>query len=240
MFNPVNLPPGQFGMVGNFNNSRRTVVEEMSVSAGIRSRQRFTPEEDAELLRVIEMIPEGSWEDIAKHLPGRTSRQVRERYRHYLCPELNLSPWTSEEESLLRSKFEEYGPQWSILKMFFPNRSAVNIKNHWTTMISRQSRDAWETRTIIPSESNHSDPSTQITSSVVIVPSIDDSSQSTIIPPQSSSPENPSTHMITGMNQSIEQENKHVHPMDIFDLNLLQNFQFPLSDMFIESYFSHP
>jgi hypothetical protein len=58
-----------------------------------------------------------------------------------------LGAWTPEEESLLRAKFEEHGPQWSILKSHFPNRSAVNVKNHWTTMIARESREAWEHRT---------------------------------------------------------------------------------------------
>jgi hypothetical protein len=223
-------------MVGIFDNSRRIVIEKTGGNVWTRSRQRFTHEEDAELLRIVEMNPNGSWEDVAKHFPNRTARQVRERYCHYLCPELNLSPWTPEDECLLRAKFEEYGPQWSILKMFFPNRSAVNIKNHWTTMISRQNRNMWETHTIIPSES---------ISPRVFIPSVEDPSQylshSTTMLSQSSSPANSSIHVITGTNQSVEQEQKHEHehPIDIFDLNLLQNSQFPMSDMFTESYLSY-
>jgi hypothetical protein len=93
----------------------------------------------------MEVNPDGVWEDIAKHLPKRTARQVRERYRHYLCPELDLSPWTPEDECLLRAKFEEHDPLWSILKVFFPNRSTMNVKNHWTTMISRQTCNARDT-----------------------------------------------------------------------------------------------
>jgi hypothetical protein len=81
-------------------------------------------------------------------MPGRTPRQVRERYAHYLSPDLNLAAWTPEEDALLREKFDVYGPQWSILKSFFGNRSAANVKNHWTTLISRESRRAWELRAI--------------------------------------------------------------------------------------------
>jgi hypothetical protein len=152
-----------------------------------------------------------------------------------------LSPWTPEEESLLRSKYEEHGPQWSIIEMSLPNRSAVNVKISWTTTISRQSRDTWDTRMTIPSESNHSDPTVQTTSLVVIVSSMDNSSQFrsqiTIIPPSSPSPQHSLAHVTTGINESIKQENKNEHPMDIFGRSLLQNSQFPMSDMFAESIF---
>jgi hypothetical protein len=63
-----------------------------------------------------------------------------------MSPGLNLSAWTPEEDALLREKFEVYGPQWSILKSFFINRSAINVKNHWTTLISQDCRQAWESR----------------------------------------------------------------------------------------------
>jgi hypothetical protein len=106
-------------------------------------------------------------------------------------------------------------------------------------MISRQSRDAWETRTTIPSESIHPDPTVQITSPVVIVPSMDDSSQTTILSSQSPPPENSMAQVTTGTNKSIQQENKNEHPTDIFDLNLFQNSQFPITDIFAESYFSY-
>jgi hypothetical protein len=141
MFNPVYFAPNRFGLVGNFNFTGGQNLQNS------RARQRFTREEDARLLQLVETLPGAPWDEIARQLPGRTARQVRERYRHYLCPELNLGAWTTEEESLLRATFEEHGPQWSILKSYFPNRSAVNVKNHWTTMIARDSREAWEHRT---------------------------------------------------------------------------------------------
>jgi hypothetical protein len=64
---------------------------------------------------------------------------------------LNLSTWTPEEDAQLREKFEVYGPQWSILKSFFINRSAINVKNHWTTLISQDCRQAWESRSSVSS-----------------------------------------------------------------------------------------
>jgi hypothetical protein len=143
MFNAVRLPPNRKGWTGPFNSQ--------GSNEGTRARRRFSPEEDAKILQAVETMGDGPWEDVARCVPGRTSRQVRERYRHYLCPELNLTAWTPEEEALLRAKFEEYGPQWSILKSFFPNRSAVNVKNHWTTMVSRESRNDWEARNSVSS-----------------------------------------------------------------------------------------
>jgi hypothetical protein len=124
---------------------------------------------------------------------------------------LNLTTWTAEEESLLQAKFEEYGPQWSILKSFFSNRSAVNVKNHWTVMISRESRNAWQPRNSDVSQTEISPQPIAVSESSV--PSKDDRS---------------------GQTQPTPQE----QPIDIFDCNLLQQSDFAMSDMFKDSFFS--
>jgi hypothetical protein len=116
-----------------------------------RRRNRFTEEEDAQFVQLVVQFPTHSWAELAKMMPGRIPRQIRDRYQHYMSPGLNLSAWTPEEDAQLREKFEVYGPQWSILKSFFANRSAINVKNHWTTLISQDCRQAWESRSSAPS-----------------------------------------------------------------------------------------
>jgi hypothetical protein len=113
-------------------------------SAG--SRRRFTAEEDALLRQLVGQFPADSWAEIASRFPGRTTRQVRERYEHYLKPSLNLSKWTSAEDVLLEQKFEIHGPDWAELKRFFPGRSGVNVKNRWTTLLSRKRKVEWGQR----------------------------------------------------------------------------------------------
>jgi hypothetical protein len=153
-----------------------------------------------------------------------------------------LSPWTPEDECLLRAKFEEYGPWWSILKVLFPNKSALNVKNHSTTMISRQTCNARNTRTTISSEPAHPDSSipVQTISHRVFIPTvrIHQSFYNNVI--TLASPVNSAVHAITGSNQSIEQEQKDEHSIDIPGFNSFQNSQFPRSDTFAASSLSYP
>jgi hypothetical protein len=69
-------------------------------------RNRFTEEEDAQLVQLVAQFPTDSWAELAKMMPGRIPRQIRDRYQHYMSPGLNLSAWTPEEDTLLREKFE--------------------------------------------------------------------------------------------------------------------------------------
>jgi hypothetical protein len=86
-----------------------------------------------------------------KRIPEKFPRTVEHKQPFYMSPGLNLSPWTPEENAQLVEKFEVYGPQWSILKSFFINRSAINVKNHWTTLISQDCCQAWESHLFTPS-----------------------------------------------------------------------------------------
>jgi hypothetical protein len=95
------------------------------------------------LKRILEQDPNLSWNEVAEMMPGRTARQVRERYKNYLSPHLNNGTWSETEDELLRQKFAEFGPRWSILKKFFSNRSDVNIKNRWATLLSQDCRAEW-------------------------------------------------------------------------------------------------
>jgi hypothetical protein len=103
-------------------------------------RRRFTKEEDAVILTLVATMPSGSWNLIAMHLPGRTGVQIRNRYRNYLCPDVNLNEWTPEDDAMLRRKFQEHGPQWALITKFFRNRTAANIRNHYRTMLSAENR----------------------------------------------------------------------------------------------------
>lgn len=104
----------------------------------LNSRKKFSPEEDAQLKKLVSQFGPKKWEFIARYLPGRTGRQCRDRYQNYLVPGFYSGQWTKEEDDLLYQKYSEIGPAWSKLSVFFPNRSANAIKNHWNYFVSRQ------------------------------------------------------------------------------------------------------
>ena len=100
-------------------------------------RKKFSPEEDKKLKKLVETMNTYKWDDIAKYMPGRNGRQCRDRYKNYLSSSYFNGQWTVEEDSILRNKYFELGPQWSRLTQFFNNRSCNAIKNRWNYYVSK-------------------------------------------------------------------------------------------------------
>ena len=96
-----------------------------------KAKQKFTPEEDKVIIALVKRESHIFWPTIARFLPGRTARQVRERWVNFLDPRLNRNPWSDSEMALLLEKFREYGPSWSKLSKFFQGRTDVFLKNKW-------------------------------------------------------------------------------------------------------------
>lgn len=107
-----------------------------------KRRRKFTQEEDDLLKQLVEKLGVKKWDQIAQHVPGRTGRQCRDRYRNYLVPGYFNGQWTQEEDDLIKEKFMELGPRWSHMTRFFSNRSANAIKNRWNYFVCRQSSNS--------------------------------------------------------------------------------------------------
>ena len=82
---------------------------------------------------------------------NRTSKQVKDRYKNYNDPNLNTYKCSFEEEILLEKKVKEFGTSWTKIEEFFDNQLAVNIKNHWTTMVNRRNKNKYK-KSYLPSE----------------------------------------------------------------------------------------
>lgn len=70
----------------------------------------------------------------------RTGKQCRERYINHLDPNTKKTPWTLEENNVLRDMYPEFGSKWSKYMPFLPGRSDNCIKNRYH-MISRNNFD---------------------------------------------------------------------------------------------------
>jgi hypothetical protein len=94
-----------------------------------KKKDPFSPEEDAKLRNLMGAMGQGNWTEIAGHLPGRTPRQCRERWKLYLSPELKLEPWSLEDEQRLLKMYFTVGPKWTLIARTFPDRTSNNVKN---------------------------------------------------------------------------------------------------------------
>lgn len=104
------------------------------------TKKKFDAEEDIRLIKLVQKYGCVDWATISSQMPGRTQRQCRERYKNYLSPNLNNSPWTSEEDNILIKKYQAHGPKWSVLAQYFPGRSDINLRNRVASIMHHMNR----------------------------------------------------------------------------------------------------
>ena len=97
-------------------------------------KAKFTPEEDQELIQLIEKYGTNNWSLVSSMMKGRNERQVKDRWFYYLSPDLNKSEWTQEEDNLLIAKVQELGSSWVKISKAFQGRTDVQIKNRWNIL----------------------------------------------------------------------------------------------------------
>lgn len=100
----------------------------------IKKHNKFSLEEDRRLSKLVHMYGENNWEIIADMMRGRSIRQCRERWQHYLSPNVINVPWTEKEDQLLEKKFNELGSSWTQIARFFPNRNYIQVRNRFLKM----------------------------------------------------------------------------------------------------------
>jgi hypothetical protein len=106
---------------------------------GFKPHAKFTPEEDDLLRSSIHLYGTSNWSLIAEHVGEKTARQCKERWVNYLSPDLNLRPWSPDEDALLLQKHAELGSRWAKIAKFFANRTDGMVKNRFN-LLDRKAR----------------------------------------------------------------------------------------------------
>lgn len=100
----------------------------------MHKRKYFSKEEDQKLIELVAKYGK-DWVLIAEKMPERCIRQCRDRYEFYLDPNLNVEPFTLEEDKLLLHTIEISGKMWSQIANFFPGRTVIMLKNRYNQLI---------------------------------------------------------------------------------------------------------
>ncbi|OHS93369.1 Myb-like DNA-binding domain containing protein [Tritrichomonas foetus] len=100
-------------------------------------KSKWTLEEDDLLRTAVELHGEHSWKTIASLVPGRNSKQCRERWTAQLNPDLNKDEWTAQEDSTLIQMQAIHGNLWARISSFLPGRSANSVKNRFNWLTRR-------------------------------------------------------------------------------------------------------
>lgn len=90
----------------------------------------FTERENFIIVQMVGFYGE-DWDAISKQLPGRSPKQIHDRYKNYLRQGLRNSPWTESEDEILINMYKAIGPKWSKMMINLPGRSGNDIKNRW-------------------------------------------------------------------------------------------------------------
>lgn len=102
-----------------------------------KGRNPWTPKEDALLVDLMKKYGQ-SWAMISSALPGRTGKQVRDRFLNKLRPHIRCGDWSVEEDELIVSLSKEIGNRWSLIATHLPGRTEAQVKNRYYSHIKKR------------------------------------------------------------------------------------------------------
>jgi hypothetical protein len=74
------------------------------------------------------------WPKIAQCLPGRSTKQCRERWTHVLDPSVKKAKWSPEEDATLRKAHAEMGNKWAAIAKVIPGRTQLHVRDRWRVL----------------------------------------------------------------------------------------------------------
>lgn len=100
-------------------------------------KRKWHPFEDGLLQAAVARLGCESWRSVACLVPGRTTKQCRERWLAHLAPENATDEWSPEEDLKLLKNQAAMGNQWAKIKELLPGRSTTAVKNRWIWLCRR-------------------------------------------------------------------------------------------------------
>lgn len=103
-------------------------------------RDKYSPEEDRRILELVQESKVGSiipWRTIALSFPHRTKTSVYHRYMYTLRPNISREKFSVEEDCIFLAALQEYGLNFHKISAELPNRTTVQLKSHYYSVLKR-------------------------------------------------------------------------------------------------------
>lgn len=97
----------------------------------------WSKEEDDIILSLVDLYGK-NWSLIAKKVPTRNGKQIRDRFLNYLDPKINRNKFTVEEDDMIIKLYIEHGSKWSTIAKFFNGRTGDMIKNRFYSCLRKK------------------------------------------------------------------------------------------------------
>jgi len=104
----------------------------------------WSEDEDRLLISMVEKYSNGglSWKLISSHIPRRSPKQCRERWRFNLDPSICRKPFSVDEDAVIVEEQIRRGNEWSMIAKKLPGRTENAIKIRFKS-IARGSVRCW-------------------------------------------------------------------------------------------------
>ncbi|KAI3877804.1 hypothetical protein MKW92_013419 [Papaver armeniacum] len=118
----------------NKNSSKTPCCTEIGLKRG-----PWTPDEDKILSTYVQKEGEGRWRTLPKRAGLlRCGKSCRLRWMNYLRPSVKRGQIGEDEEDLILRLHRLLGNRWSLIAGRIPGRTDNDIKNYWSTYLSKK------------------------------------------------------------------------------------------------------
>jgi hypothetical protein len=111
--------------------------EDLTESEILLRKSKFTPQED-EILKDLVSKHGRNWALIAKMIPNKERKQVRERFENFLAKKLSRKSFTAEEDCKILELIEKMGTKFYKIAEQLEGRTAIMVKNRYYSKLLKQ------------------------------------------------------------------------------------------------------
>ncbi|KAJ5809388.1 uncharacterized protein N7503_001606 [Penicillium pulvis] len=119
----------------------------MASDSAATTRRVWSKLEDEKLTSLVEHLGDqrdkegGNWNEISRHLPGRSNKDCRKRWFHSLDPALRKGRWSKEEDELLLAAYKRLGPAWKDIALLIEGRKDDQCAKRYNDILNPSVRD---------------------------------------------------------------------------------------------------